>query len=452
MAAMAAEQGIDPTILQHQLGQIATGFQQIMNTPDTTDGRSHADQIKRAAVVSLANNFSLGCGMVALVHSAKPAVVAEHIAAETGSTINRWYDEKTAMTGYAMYNIIEGCAQQSRGGGKGKKRRYRQKGGAMPDRYDIFTMLLLGSAAAGTVAGVAAAGMNAAMVIDASNYVVDSVISLAVKMGTFKAQCDSASAVSWNLFKQYTVGQFVPVETCLQKIQYNEAQITFIKAALAGLAATLGSVTTYISAQAMGRGMKAVYAAVKEYISIPVVDFIVAKVTESGAAVCAMAARGRDAAVAAYQRRASLRSAASGSQSPPQSQPAEVEQAANAQAQAEGQAIGEVTEELKGLLESAGARAGTELTEEQVNNILGQLKAYVDGKGGPSLGVAPNDGEEEMKADRGGRRRRKRHTRKPRKGKRSKTAKRGRKGKSKRKAPKGKKSRKTRRGTRRSRR
>jgi hypothetical protein len=461
MAAMTAHSDLNPEQLHASLVEIATGFQQLMNTADTVDGRSAADQSKRATLTVLSNNFNLGCGMLALAESSRtgslvnPEAVATGIADAVeirnargdvigrGSTINRWYDPKVATTGFAMVNIIEGCKVHS-GGRKRKGRRYRQKGGAMPDRYDIFTYILLGSAGAAAFSGLAAAGVNGSSIVAAADYVIDTVVGFAVKMGTFKAQCETLSDTSWNLFKQYTVGQFVPVETCLQKIQYNEAQLMFIKGSLGGLAVVLGGVTSVISAQSAAGGMKAVYNAVKTNISIPVLDAILRVMSQSASSVCSLAARGRDAMAAAAARRSSLRSAASAAaptSAPATARPAEVQQAAQAQAQAEGVAIKTVQEQVNALVKSGGA-----LTPEVVEKIVAQLKASVAEQGGPILPLAPEDGEEEMKANEGGRRRRRRATRKPRKGKKSKTAKRGRKSKSVRKARKGKQSRKTRRG------
>lgn len=419
MASMAPEQSINSQRLQYELEQIAKGFEDIMNNSDTTDGRSRASLQKKTALMTLSYNFNLGCGMLASVLSDDPRDLANKIASKTGSTINRWYDEMNemdemaAMIGYAMYDIINGCQQHTRGGGK---RRYRQKGGAMLDRYDVFTMILLGGSAPLAISGLTAAGLNTSLVVRASNYVIDSVIDLAVKMGTFKAQCDSVSATSWNLLQRYTIGNFVPVETCMQKIQYNEAQITFIKSALSGLAVSLGSVTSYISAEHVGNNAKAVYRAVRENISKPVVDMIVERVSESGAAICNLATRRRDAA---------------------SSNPVEVQQAAEAQAQSEVQAIDDLNEQIRNVVSSGGP-----LSSQDAKRIIAQLKKY----------AKPAAEERAMDLTEGGRRRRKRATRKSKMGKKSKTMKRGRKGKSKRKAHKSKKSRKTRSGTSRARR
>ena len=209
--------------------------------------------------------------------------------------------------------------------------------------------------------------------------------------------------------------------------------------ALGGLAVSLGSVTSYITSQNASSGMKAAYNAVKVNISIPVVDQILRKMSQSSEAVCSLAARGMNAAMSAYQRRATLRSAADESQSPSPSQPAEVQQSAEAQAKSEEQAIVAIHKQIKKIVGSGA------LSPEHVDRIITELRNAVESQGGSVPSLAQSDGEEEMKAERGGRRR-KRGTRKPRKGKMSKTAKGGRKGKSKRKASKGKMSRKTRRG------
>lgn len=434
-------QSINPQQLEYALVQIAIGFQDIMNSPDTPDGRTQADLKKRVALTTLSNNFNLGCGMLASVHSddrrtIHPNDKVNEIANNTGSTINRWYDEKVAMTGYSLLTINNNCKKHIRGGKK--KRSYRQKGGAMPDRYDVFTMILLGSSAALAVGRLATNQNNFSILAQASNYVVDSVIGFAIKMGTFKEQCDSASATSWNLFQRYTIGNLIPVETCLQKIQYNEAQITLIKAALSGLAITLGGVTSYVSAEHAGNSVKAIYSAVKQNISIPVVDMIMRRVSQSGEELCSLGARGRDAAMSAFSRRASLRSAASTTQTLQLSQLEEVQQAAEAQAQSQQEAILNVNEQIKQLVSSGGA-----LSPEDFNRIIEQLRNPEQRAASPT--ALPAEGPDAMEVEGG--RRRKRATRKSKMGKKSKTMKRKSKGKFKSKARKGKKSRNMRRRT-----
>lgn len=434
-----AMQSINPQQLEHALQDIAIGFQNIMNSADTPDGRTQADKEKLVALTTLSNNFNLGCGMLASVRSderqrIQPIDKVNEIASNTGSTIFRWYDEKVAMTGYLLLAINNDCKKQTRGGKK--KRSYRQKGGAMPDRYDVFTIILLGSSAALAVGKLATNQNNFSLLAQASNYVVDSAIGFAIKMGTFKEQCDSASATAFNMLERYTIGNFVPIETCLQKIQYNEAQITLIKAALSGLAMTLGSVTSYISAEYVKNGAKAVYNAVKKQISVPVVDMIMRRVSQSGEALCSLAARGKNAAMAAYNRRASLRSAVSTNQTLQLSQLEDVQQAAEAEAQSQQQAILDVNEQIKQLVSSGGA-----ISPEDFNRIIEQLR-------NPEQPTAPPaEPSDEMEVEGG--RRSKCTTRKPKMGKKSKTMKRKSKRNCKSKAHKVKKSRNMRRRTRR---
>lgn len=411
----ASIQSISPQQLERNLAEIARGFEKIMGNSDTPDGRGSAGKQKKIALMTLSYNFNLGCGMLASIYSADSRNIAHRIALDNRSTISRWYNEMDEMDemdemnkmdkmaadiGEMVYNrAIKGCQQDTRSGGK---RRYRQKGGAIPDRYDIFTMILLGGSASIAITGVTASGLNAELVVRASEYVIDSVIGLAIKMGTFKQQCDSASATSWNLVQRYTIGMVVPVETCLQKIQYNEAQITLIKAALSGLAITLGGFTSYISANTAKTSVKAIYNSVKQNISIPVVNMIMRRISEFGATICNLATRRSDATL----------------------NPAEVQEAVEAEAQTQAQAqqnaILDVNEQIKQIINSGGA-----LSPQNFNRIIEELRAE----------------QPDARAVEGGRRRRKRATRKPKMGKKSKTMKRKSKGKSKSKARKGKKSR-----------
>ena len=194
------------------------------------------------------------------------------------------------------------------------------------------------------------------------------------------------------------------VETCLQKIQYNEAQITLIKAALSGLAITLGGFTSYISANTAKTSVKAIYNSVKQNISIPVVNMIMRRISEFGATICNLATRRSDATL----------------------NPAEVQEAVEAEAQTQAQAqqnaILDVNEQIKQIINSGGA-----LSPQNFNRIIEELRAEQP----DAMDTTTT----------GGRRRRKRATRKPKMGKKSKTMKRKSKGKSKSKARKGKKSR-----------
>ena len=75
--------------------------------------------------------------MLAAFSQSDPAIVAQQIASNAGSTIDQWYDADIAMSGFAMVSVVEGCNVVS-GGRKRKGRKYKQKGGGMPDRYDVF--------------------------------------------------------------------------------------------------------------------------------------------------------------------------------------------------------------------------------------------------------------------------------------------------------------------------
>ena len=434
--------------LERALVTLARGFQYIMGSADVPDGRSKADKAKGQALAGLANNYNIGCGMMAAMVTAQtnnivnPADVAMHYA--NGSTITTWYDAETAQSGFGMVLATSGCKMS--GGGKGKRRAYKQKGGAGPDRYDVFTIILIG--AAGTSAVVAFGGQIITALTGAANFIVQHTVDYAVTLGLFKPQCDGPSGTAWNLFKQYTLGNLVPVESCIDKIRYNDQQVMAIKTSLGVLAGLLAPATAYFTKDFVTSGAKAVYNAIKVNISVPVVDAIVGLVNKGTGAVCS---------VASVASRMITRSRAS--QTPaPASKPASVPapasastesarqagEAAQMAAEDERSAIETVTSQLQKEVAKAVAEGGSE--EDVAAKIVATLKKYK-----PSAPAPASASEGEGKSDAGGaRRRRKRATRKGKakgkKAKKSKTAKRGRKGKSAKKGRKGKKGKKTRRG------
>jgi hypothetical protein len=423
MAAMAV--GIDQKQLQENLTLLAQGFQAEMDSSAVPGGRSQADKMKGQALASLSNNFNLGCGMLAAFSQDDPLLVANEISGQAGSTINKWYDPDIAMSGFGMVSVVEGCNIVS-GGGKKKKGRYIQKGGNMPDRYDVFTIILIGATGAGAIYSFG--GQALSMVMGAADFIIQHAVDYAVKLGLFKPQCDGPSGTAWNLFKQYTVGQLVPVETCADKIRYNDAQVLAIKGSLGVLAGLLAPLTAYFTKDFMASGAKGVYNAIKTRISVPVVDAIMSVINRGAEQVCSLASRSSQAIM--YRGQVKQNAQATG-QAPPAPSAEEreaTEQAAMAAADEESRAIATVTDQLKTEM----AKVGDNITPETAEQILALLKNGASG---------------------GARRRRKRATRKGkgRKGKKSKTAKRGRKSKSVRKVKgrKAKKGKKTRRGTRR---
>ena len=442
MAGMAVDFNqaeLNNATLEQALVNIARGFETIMRSPDVPDGRSQADKIKGQAIAGLVNNYNIGCGMMAALVTAQtnnivnPADVAVHYA--SGSTIASWYDAEIAQSGFGMVLASSGCKLS--GGGKGKRRAYKQKGGAGPDRYDVFTMILIG--AAGTSAVVAYGGQALSAITGAANYIVQHTVDYAVTLGLFKPQCDGPSGTAWNLFKQYTVGQLVPVETCVDKIRYNDAQVMAIKTSLSVLAGVLAPLTAYFTKGLVVSSVKSVYNAIKVNISVPVVDAIVGIVNRGTGAVCSVAS--------SIASRVTTRSRAQ--QSPaPASTPApasastegakQASEAAQMAAEDERSAIDQVTRELQAKVQKAVADGGSE--EEVAARIMAILKEK------PAAAASASEGE--GKSDAGGaRRRRKRATRKAKgkKTKKSKTAKRGRKSKSAKKGRKGKKAKKAKR-------
>lgn len=439
MAAMAV--GINQEQLQQSLIPLAQGFQAEMDSSAVPGGRSQADKLKGQALASLSHNFNLGCGMLAAFSQSDPAIVAQEIARNAGSTIDQWYDADIAMSGFAMVSVVEGCNVVS-GGRKRKGRKYKQKGGGMPDRYDVFTIILIG--AAGAAAIYSFGGQALSMVMNASDFIVQHAVDYAVKLGLFKPQCDGPSGTAWNLFKQYTVGQLVPVETCADKIRYNDAQVMAIKASLGVLAGVLAPLTAYFTKDFMTAGAKGVYNAIKSNISVPVVNAIMYVINSSAGAVCNLASRSKQAIMYRGQVKQSAQATGQAPPAPSAEEREATEQAAMAAADEESRAIATVTDQLKAEM----AKVGDNVTPEVAEQIIALLKSQSPPAPAGASAVEGKDNS-------GGRRRRKRATRKVkgRKGKKAKTAKRGRKSKSVRKAKgkNAKKGKKTRRGTRRGR-
>lgn len=444
MAAMTT--GINPHELHASLLAVAQGFQQVLDSSAVPGGRSQADRTKAIALPSLASNFTVGCGMLAVLDQSRDAAaVARAIAAEANSTIGRWYDPKYAAAGTAMVSIVDGCGMF---GGKrrrrGKKAKRPQHGGAMPDRYDVFTMIILGAVGASVYAGLSAYGMGMHSVVNGANYIVGKVVDYAMSLGLFKPQCDTITATGFNLLKQYTIGTVIPVETCLDKIRYNDAQMTAIKTSLSALAAVLGPITAYFTARSAGGALKDVYAMIKTRISIPCVDLISAGVSRASGAVCDLASRGKSATMGAIQRARRPLTA--------DETPQETRQAAEVQATAEVDTVKQVADHIAEILKDK------QLNEATINEVSDYLRGLAAQHGAPTSETseqeeartdglsADSDADDAMKDAEGkeGGRRKKRITRRGKKGRKAKTVKKSRKGRS-RKAAKAKKTKKTRR-------
>ena len=433
----------NPDLLRSALVTIARGFEMRLGDAD-------APERKGGDLTSLVTNFSLGVGVLAGMQPVQPSVqeieaLMASIAEEAGSTILRWVEEGPVKAGAFVTGMVIGNATQCGLGGKlggskkgsNKKRRnrkYKQKGGDGLDRYDVFTYILLASAATGLALTYGEAVLGGAAV--ACNMVVQNVINYSIQLGLFKTQCATPADTAWNLFKQYTIGQAIPVETCIDKIVFNNNQVAKIKVSIMSLAGLLTPLTVYMSKDLLSSGFSAMFNQVKTRISIPIVDMLNSMLSHSKAAICSVAARGYQAVQQKYKTRFAARAAAEAqTQEVPQTQE-QNEEEAEQQQEAQVNAI----DELKAQIQAA-VDAGTRLED-----LVDQIKVQVDQEATVSEGT----GAEQMAEEGGAKRRRKRATRKlkGKRGKKSKTAKHGRKSKSLRKGKKakGKRVKKTRRG------
>merc|ERR1711871_83535 len=425
----------NPDLLRSALVTIARRFEMRLGDAD-------APERKGGDLTSLVTNFSLGVGVLAGMQPVQPPVqeieaLMASIAEEAGSTILRWVEEGPVKAGAFVTGMVIGNATQCGLGGKlggskkgsNKKRRnrkYKQKGGDGLDRYDVFTYILLASAATGLALTYGEAVLGGAAV--ACNMGVQNVINYSIQLGLFKTQCATPAGTAWSLFKQYTIGQAIPVETCIDKIVFNNNQVAKIKVSIMSLAGLLAPLTVYMSKDLLKSGFSAAFNQVKTRVSIPIVDMLNSMISYSKAAICSVAARGYQAVQQKYNTRFAARSAAAQAETEEAPQTQEQEQEAEQQQEAQVNAI----DELKAQIQAA-VDAGTPLEA-----LVDQIKAQVDqGTGAQGTG-AQGTGAEQMAEEGGAKRRRKRATRKlkGKRGKKSKTAKRGRKSKSLRKGKK----------------
>ena len=414
--------------LANNIRAIVSGYNEVLQTYETPDGKSAAAQQKLQAVIVLTNSFNAACGMMDAFTEQPPLTTYNELTTRgmDGRPIpTPELDEKTQIGVRAMIyaeNMQAGQCPvpvQMFMGGKGNKYKRIQKGGEGEsfDRYDAFTMMLLGTALVGGAVAYGPTALGYAM--QASQYVLNSTIDYAVQLGIFKQQCDGAAGTTWNLVKQYSIGMYLPVETCIDKIRYNQQQIAAIQASLSLVASVLTPLTIYLTKDLAVKSIKAVYSRVKENISVPVVDLIVAAVSKGTNVACAVAS--------AAASRVTTRSRAQQSSAPAAAE--QTEAATQQAADEETRAIATVTDQLKTEM----AKVGDNVTPEVAEQIIALLKSQSPPAPAGASAVEGKDNS-------GGRRRRKRATRKVkgRKGKKAKTAKRGRKSKSLRKGKKGK--------------
>ena len=437
----------NPDLLRSALVTIASGFQMRLDDADSPEQ-------KGGELTTLVTNFSLGIGVLAGMQPQQPSLediqaFATSIANEARSTILGWVEADAVQAGLGVTAMVIGNATQCGLGGrlggskkgsnkKRRNRKYKQKGGAGLDRYDVFTYILLAAAATGMAVQYGGTALEVAFT--ACNMVVQNVINYSIQLGLFKTQCATPADTAWNLFKQYTIGQAIPVETCIDKIVFNNNQVAKIKVSIMSLAGLLAPLTVYMSKDLLKSGFSAAFNQVKMRVSIPIVDMLNSMISYSKAAICSVAARGYQAVQQKYNTRFAARSAAAQAETEEAPQTQEQEQEAEQQQEAQVNAI----DELKAQIQAA-VDAGTPLEA-----LVDQIKAQVDqGTGAQGTG-AQGTGAEQMAEEGGAKRRRKRATRKlkGKRGKKSKTAKRGRKSKSLRKGKKakGKRVKKTRRG------
>merc|ERR1711871_571435 len=411
----------NPDLLRSALVTIARGFEMRLGDAD-------APERKGGDLTSLVTNFSLGVGVLAGMQPVQPPVqeieaLMASIAEEAGSTILRWVEEGPVKAGAFVTGMVIGNATQCGLGGKlGGSKKVVIKGGDGLDRYDVFTYILLASAATGLALTYGEAVLGGAAV--ACNMVVQNVINYSIQLGLFKTQCATPADTAWNLFKQYTIGQAIPVETCIDKIVFNNNQVAKIKVSIISLAGLLAPLTVYMSKDLLSSGFLAMFNQVKTRISIPIVDMLNSMLSHSKAAICSVAARGYQAVQQKYKTRFAARAAAEAqTQEVPQTQE-QNEEEAEQQQEAQVNAI----DQLKAQIQAA-VDAGTRLED-----LVDQIKVQVDQEATVSEGT----GAEQMAEEGGAKRRRKRATRKlkGKRGKKSKTAKRGRKSKSLRKGKK----------------
>ncbi len=429
--------------LQQAVLQIAREYDTVMSSSEVPGQRGSASVIKGQRIAALVSVYTNGIGMLSAMMGQPVSNVMQMVGqelGERGAPINTYIgrDPEQVRMGFEVgfgltdtKNQLATCGPR-RGGRKGKKGMKQHGGFRTPNRYDILTMILLGTAGAQALsaAGGASAVSNGGLA--AFNYVSNMVIDYAISIGLFKQPCGGPAATSWNILLRATIGAAgVPVESCADKIMYNDQQVIAIKAMLVTLCGTLGGVTAAYTASYIGHGMSYVYQSIKENISKPIFDYIMLKIAQgvsafkSGVLTVCQLVTGNSGQAPATKEQA--------------------DQASNGGSELEAKALSEAEAEVRALIASV-VKSGGGLSLAQAEEIVAQLKqAKIQTE--PVMDATfpkRSDAEKEGGSGKPRRRRTKATTRKGKKvkkgkrGKKSKTVKRGRKPKSSRKVKKGK--------------
>uniref|UniRef100_A0A6C0LGM9 Uncharacterized protein n=1 Tax=viral metagenome TaxID=1070528 RepID=A0A6C0LGM9_9ZZZZ len=427
----------DQATLQQAVLQIAREFDTVLSSSEVPGQNSAASIIKGQQIAALVSVYSNGIGMLSAMMEIPVSHVMQMVdqASGRGATINTYIGgDMGTSVGFGLTdtkNQLATCGPR-RGGRKGKKGMKQHGGLGIPNRYDILTMILLGTAGAQALsaAGGASAVSNGGLA--AFNYVSNMVIDYAISIGLFKQPCGGPAATSWNILLRATIGAGgIPVESCADKIMYNDQQVIAIKAMLVTLCGTLGGVTAAYTASSIGRGMSYVYQSIKENISKPIFDYIMLKIAQGVNAI-------RSGALTVCQY-------VTGSSGQAPATKEKADQASNAGSQLEAKALTEAEAEVRALIASV-VKSGGGLSLAQAEAIVAQLKQAKIQTDPVMAATFPERSAAEKEGGSGKprRRRTKATTRKGKKvkkgkrGKKSKTVKRGRKPKSSRKVKKGK--------------
>jgi hypothetical protein len=418
--------------LQQAVLQIAGEFDVVLSSSEVPGQKGAASIIKGQQIAALVSVYSNGVGMLSAMMNIPVAQVMQMVdqSSGRGATINTYIGRDGTMgtsVGFGLTdtkNQLATCGPR-RGGRKGKKGIKQHGGLGMPDRYDILTMILLGAAGAQALSSAGGIQVVSTGGLNAFNYISDLVVDYAIGLGLFKQPCGGPAATSWNLFMRYTIGGVgIPVESCQDKIMYNDRQVMQIKALLIALGGTLGSVIGAYTSATIGSGISAVYTSIKENISKPIFDYIMLKIAQGVGAF-------KSGAVTVCQL-------VTGSRRQAPSTKEQADQASNGGVDVEAKALSEAEAEVRALIASV-VKSGGALSLEQAQAIVAQLK-QAKSQTDPAMQATFSDGKGGSLKPR--RRRIKATTRKGKKvkkgkrGKKSKTVKRGRKPKSSRKVKK----------------
>ena len=420
------------TTLQKAVLQIAGEFDTVLSSSEVPGQKGSASIIKGQQIAALVSVYSNGIGMLSAMMNIPVSHVMQMVDQQFPrgkATINTYIGRDDGGSGNMGTSVGFGLTDTKnqlatcgprRGGRKGKKGMKQHGGLGMPDRYDILTMILLGTAGAQALSAAGGASAVSDGGLAAFNYVSNMVIDYAISIGLFKQPCGGPSATSWNILLRATIGAAgIPVESCADKIMYNDQQVMAIKTMLVTLCGTLGGVTAAYTANSIGRGMSYVYQSIKENISKPIFDYIMFKIAQgvsafqSGVLTVCQLVTGKSGQAPATKEQA--------------------DQASNGGSELEKKALEEATAEVSALIASV-VKSGGGLSLEQAQAIVAQLKQakiQTDPVMAATFSVPGKGGSGKPR-----RRRTKATTRKGKKvkkGKKSKTVKRGRKPKSSRK-------------------